>query len=244
MDVRSRFYPEIGAGGFSRVDGTVEFYGRINALLTPEMVVLDFGAGRGAHVEDEASYRRQLRLLQGKVTRVVGADVDPAVMRNSTVDEAVHLQQGKSLPFSDESFDLIVSDATFEHVDTPALIAGELDRVLRPGGWICARTPNRWGYIGLGANLTPNRVHANLLTRLQPHRQSRDVFPTRYRMNTWGNLNRLFPPSRFDNFTYARTTEPAYFGNSRVLWQLMFLVNRVTPTRMGAMLFVFLQKRR
>lgn len=243
-DVARYFYPEIEAGGFSRVDGTVEFYGRINALLSPEMVVLDFGAGRGGHVGDVSPYRRDLRVLKGKVARVVGADVDPVVTTNPTVDERIVLGHGTPLPFDDESFDLVVADATFEHVEAPALVAAELHRVLRPNGWICARTPSRWGYIGLGANLTPNRVHATLLKRLQPHRQSRDVFPTRYRMNTRKTLDELFPPSQFENFTYARTTEPAYFGNSRLLWQLMFLVNRMTPARMGAMLFVFLRKRR
>lgn len=243
MDVARHFYPEISAGGFSRVDGTVEFYGRINALLRPEMVVLDFGAGRGSHADDESVYRRELRLLKGKVARVVGADLDPVVTTNPTLDEAAVLEPDKPLPFADGSFDLIVSDATFEHVEKPMLVAAELNRVLRPGGWICARTPNRWGYIGIGANLMPNRIHARALARLQPHRQSRDVFPTRYRMNTRSSLAKAFPPSRFENYTYVRTTEPAYFGNSLILWRLMFLVNRFTPVHMGAMFFVFLRKR-
>lgn len=41
-------FPEIGAGGYTSRDGTVEFYGRVQALLRPTMHVLDFGAGRGA----------------------------------------------------------------------------------------------------------------------------------------------------------------------------------------------------
>ena len=28
-----QFFPEIGAGGFSRIDSTIQFYERINALL-------------------------------------------------------------------------------------------------------------------------------------------------------------------------------------------------------------------
>lgn len=244
MDIARHFYPEIGAGGYSRVDGTVEFYGRVNSLLRPEMVVLDLGAGRGWFAEDDCAYRRELRLLKGKTRKVVGADLDPVVASNLTLDEAVVLDDGGLLPFGDESFDLIVSDATLEHVADPVLVASEVDRVLRPGGWLCARTPNRWGYIGLGANLVPNDLHTRVLTHLQPHREARDVFPTRYRMNTLKRLGRLFPPERFENFSYAQTTEPAYFANSRLLWHLMLLVNRVTPGRMAATLFVFLRKRR
>jgi hypothetical protein len=40
-------------GGFSRVDGSIEFYTRVNALLGPDMTVVDFGAGRGAGVLDD-----------------------------------------------------------------------------------------------------------------------------------------------------------------------------------------------
>lgn len=47
-----RLFPEVSAGGFTRMDGTVEFYTRVNALLRPDMTVLDFGAGRGAGLVD------------------------------------------------------------------------------------------------------------------------------------------------------------------------------------------------
>jgi 2-polyprenyl-3-methyl-5-hydroxy-6-metoxy-1,4-benzoquinol methylase len=52
-------------------------------------------------------------------------------------------------PFPNETFDLVVSDSTFEHVSDAEQVASELDRVLKPGGWICARTPNRHGYVAL-----------------------------------------------------------------------------------------------
>jgi len=87
--LRRRVYPEVAAGGFTRVDGTVEFYTRVNALLRPDMVVVDYGAGRGRFVEDEsAPLRRDLRTLQGKVAKVVGLDVDDAVLSNPVLDEA------------------------------------------------------------------------------------------------------------------------------------------------------------
>ena len=59
------------------MDSTIQFYERINALLQPDFVVLDFGAGRGAsHSEDRVRYRRELRNLRGKVREVIGADID------------------------------------------------------------------------------------------------------------------------------------------------------------------------
>lgn len=48
MGLKERFYPETTYGGFSYVDGTIAFFSRVNALLKPESVVVDFGCGRGA----------------------------------------------------------------------------------------------------------------------------------------------------------------------------------------------------
>lgn len=61
-----RFYPESRFGGFSDLDGTVAFYGRIQALLDAGMTVLDVGCGRGAGLmEDPVAYRRRLHDLRG-----------------------------------------------------------------------------------------------------------------------------------------------------------------------------------
>ncbi len=58
--------PEIFAGGFDRYDGTIQFYQRVNALLRPDFVVADFGAGRGRiHIDDLIGYRRSLTNLKG-----------------------------------------------------------------------------------------------------------------------------------------------------------------------------------
>ena len=46
-----------------------------------------------------------------------------------------------------------MSDRVSSMCDDPESVAAEIDRVLRPEGWICARTPNRNGYIAWGARL-------------------------------------------------------------------------------------------
>jgi hypothetical protein len=112
-DTQSRHYPEVAAGGFSRVDGTVAFFSRVHALLQPGDILLEFGAGRGAELlDDQAPYRRRLRMLKGKCARVIGVDIDPVVTQNPFLDEA-HVLEGPTLPFPDTSIDIIVSDHTF-----------------------------------------------------------------------------------------------------------------------------------
>ena len=196
-EILADLYPEVAAGGLSRVNGTVGFYQRVNALLSSDMTVVDFGAGRGRASEDPVSYRRELQRLRGKVRRVIGLDVDHAILENPWVDEAHVIETGRSLPIESGTVDIVVSDFTFEHVSQPEWTAGELKRVLRSGGWICARTPNKWGYIGIPTRLVPNRWHTSVLHRVQPQKADQDTFPTVYRMNTRGDLRKWFPESDF-----------------------------------------------
>ena len=242
--VLATWFPEVGAGGFTALDGSIEFYGRVQALLRPEMRVLDFGAGRGAALRDDpVGFRRELRTLKGKVARVVACDVDEAVLTNPGADEALTIVLDAPLPFADASFDLIISDFVFEHIANPALVCGELRRILKPGGWLCARTPNKYGLISLAARLIHNAGHAGILRWVQPQRHEIDVFPTVYRLNSMHDLRAWFPPGAFEHFTYRYEPEPGYFFNSRFMLHLMVFVNWLLPPFMKGNLFVFLRKR-
>lgn len=235
-------YPEISAGGYGRRDGTITFYTRVNALVRKDHVVLDLGAGRGEWLEDPITYRRNLRRLQGKVARVIGADIDPVVTENPACDEAVVMTSINEIPLASASIDLIVSDHTLEHVADPGPWAAEVTRVLKPGGWLAGRTPNRWGYIGLATNLVPNSLHTRVLRRAQPGRQEIDVFPTVYALNTRRDLDRYFRQPLWENFTYPHNPEPAYFGRSpRSIRAVDHVLSRM-PSAMGATWHVFLRK--
>jgi SAM-dependent methyltransferase len=240
---KGRFYPETGAGGFTRVDGTIEFYTRVNALLEPGMTVVDFGAGRGAAaLDDPVKYRRALQNLRGKVRCVIGVDIDPIVEQNPTIDKSHVIGYNGQLPLRDASVDLILSDSTFEHLTHPAAVAMEFTRVLKPGGWLCART-NHWGYVAIGARLIPESLHRRVLKVLQPNRKSEDIFPTHYRLNDLTSLKRYFEVSVWDYHVYFHTSEPTYASDSVLLWTIMIFVQHMTPAYFGTHLMIFLRKR-
>ena len=240
--VATRLYPEIAAGGYSRHDGFVDFFLRMRSLLTPDSTVLDFGAGRGAWTDGNlAPLQKELRDLKGHVARVVGVDVDPVVLQNESLDEARQIEPGEPLPFGDATFDLVLADHVLEHVSRTdaSAVAAEFARVLKPGGWVCARTPNKWGFIAIAARLVPNRLHAAVLMRLQPGRLAEDVFPTRYAMNSDRDLRRLFPEPLWTLVTYGHVGTQQYAGASVAAWRLASFLDRLTPPRFAPTLMVF-----
>ncbi|VXB47340.1 bifunctional 2-polyprenyl-6-hydroxyphenol methylase/3-demethylubiquinol 3-O-methyltransferase UbiG [Aeromicrobium sp. 9AM] len=238
-----RLYPEAAVGGYSRTDGQIEFYTRINALVDEKSRVLDFGAGRGQWAVDPMPQMSvRLRMLRGRVGEVVGTDVDPAVLDNPALDTAKVVPLGDPLPFDEASFDLVIADHVLEHVGAAERrdVADDVMRVLKPGGWFAARTPNKWGMIGVAARAVPNRMHVRTLSKLQPDRKAEDVFPTRYQMNTRRDLRRLF--GAHSVYVYGHTSEPTYFGRSPLAWRMAALLGRLTPPTFAPTLMIFVQK--
>jgi SAM-dependent methyltransferase len=243
-DVVSAVFPENCAGGFSRWDGTVQFYQRVHALLCPNQTVLDFGAGRGAaYYEDSSPYRKSLRDLRGEGRRIIGADVDPVVRSNPCIDDSVVITMDALLPFRDSTFDLILSDSTFEHIHDESRIAAELDRVLKVGGWICARTPNRYGYVAVMNRVVPVRLASSLVRSAQPDRKAQDIFPAHYRMNTLRELRKLFPVDRYDHMSFAFDSEPRYYFNRRSMFLLLLGLHSITPPPLRNTLMLYVRKR-
>lgn len=238
MALTQDFYPESKFGGFSEVDGTVRFYFRVNALLDPSSIVVDYGCGRGAYGDDRVAARRDLRILKGKVMRVIGLDVDPAGEQNPYLDE-FHLLKEDRWPLSDDSADVCICDHVLEHLDLPDTFFSEARRVLKQGGYLCIRTPNLWNYIALGSKLVPNRSHAHVLAKLKENTRARDVFPTRYRCNTIPALRRYLTRYGFDHAVYGIAPEPSYLSFSRFAYRFGVLYHRFTPGFLRPVLLAF-----
>lgn len=96
---------------------------------------------------------------------------------------------GESIPYPGASFDVVLADNVLEHLPDPAAVFAEVARVLRPGGVFLGKTPNKWHYVPLIARLTPHGFH-RWVVRWRG-RGGEDVFPTRYRANSPGDLRAL-----------------------------------------------------
>jgi SAM-dependent methyltransferase len=237
-----RFFQEVNVSGFAHIDQEVAFFTQVAALLRPDDVVLDFGAGRGEFFHDEPClYRCRIQNFRGRCAHVDGCDVDPAVFENPTLDEAKLIEPGKPLPYEDGRFDLIVSRYVFEHVQDPDWLARELIRVTRPGGWICALTPNKWGYVALAARMVPNNLHRRVLRSVQPFRKEVDVFPTVYRLNRPKDVRKYFGHGA-EVYHYSTSAVPSYHFGRMFLMRCFSLLHRLLPPALDTGLGFFIRK--
>lgn len=67
--------------------------------------------------------------------KFINLDISPG-KRNLDLIADAH-----QLPFPDNSFDIVYSIAVLEHVKKPWIVAGEISRVLRPGGHVVLELP-------------------------------------------------------------------------------------------------------
>ena len=104
---------------------------------------------------NEAVNTRLLQWLDDAGVQVVGIDlsrVTTARARDNFVREERRspLAQAdiRALPFGDDSFDVVYSMGTIEHIDEYAQALAEVRRVLRPGGRAVIGVPYRWDVFG------------------------------------------------------------------------------------------------
>ncbi len=243
FSLKRKFFPESDIGGFSNSDGTFAFFSHIASLINENSTVLEFGAGRGANVSEvKSEYLRNLQNFKGRCAKVVGCDIDEAVLDNPYLDEAHVISPNAPLPFADETFDIIVSSWVFEHIEHPDVMARELLRITKPGGYICACTPNKFGYVSIMSRIVSNRNHARFLSKIQPERKELDIFPTAYKLNTERDVNRKFSPD--GEVIVGRTfSEPAYHFNNAFLYAAFLLIHKILPLKLSTTLHIYIRKK-
>ena len=198
----TRFYPS------SAHDGTAAFYKWIRTSINANTILLNLGAG--------PTPDNPVRRFRGDVSRTVGIDIDPAVLKNTDLDEAHVIDASGKFPLQDNSVDIIVSDFVLEHVEFPLIFLVEAQRVLRPGGSLYFRTPNQLHYVATIARITPHSFHlliANKARGLPEHAHA--PYPTFYRMNSRTKVARLAREAGFKSVEFRMwEAEPSYLAFS------------------------------
>jgi ubiquinone/menaquinone biosynthesis C-methylase UbiE len=102
------------------------------AAISPEAVVLDIGCGTGEF--------EKLILSKHPKQQITGVDISPKMLEiarrkcQAYPNVVFRAASASALPFSDHSFDVIVSASAFHYFDAPEAVLDEMRRILRPGG--------------------------------------------------------------------------------------------------------------
>lgn len=123
------------------------------------------------------------KILVKKPRMIFGIDYDfISLTKHKTITNLVR-GDISSLPFLDNTFDLITSNMVFEHLYNPEKQLCEIARVLKVGGKLIFHTPNKYGYATLMAQMIPESMKDKLVYILQ-RRKEEDIFPAYYKNNT------------------------------------------------------------
>ena len=123
-------------------------------MLLDDAVVLDMGSGVG--------YGSQL--LAAKARSVISVDIVEECIRYAVKkypDENIDylVADGHSIPLTSQSVDVIVSFELIEHLKDQSPHLLELDRVLKPEGFLVISTPNRIFYTEERKEINPFHTH-------------------------------------------------------------------------------------
>ena len=129
---------ELQAGKEERgnLQANLEFLAQTNVLKSGDKV-LEIGCGIGSVVFE----------LSKQGYDVTGTDISRAAIAYGLKkydDIRLEVQAAETLPYADESFDVVLSFDLFEHIAQIDRHVGEVRRVLRPGGAYLFQTPNKY----------------------------------------------------------------------------------------------------
>jgi len=98
-----------------------------------DCVLLDVGCGWEAKL---------LRSVETSIAHGEGIDRKAPELRTEKLATR-RLQLGESLPYRDESFDVVTMLAVLEHLSYPRAVVAEICRVLKPGGRLLLTVPSK-----------------------------------------------------------------------------------------------------
>ncbi|MBI5348532.1 MAG: methyltransferase domain-containing protein [Chloroflexi bacterium] len=189
----------------------------VREAITKQTRLLDIGGGRGGLIE----------IIHDQVAAATALDPDlPSLIdhRAPTVNRLCGLAD--SLPFANNSFDVITASWLLEHLAQPEIVFKEIHRVLDHNGKFIFLTPN-FNHPLLITNYLLRPIQRFLVPRLYS-RAEEDTFPVRYKVNTPGRLHRVCDRVGF-RLELSFIADPTYTAFNDPLFNLSAWLEKFIP---------------
>ncbi|GAB4140120.1 MAG: hypothetical protein Fur0037_06540 [Planctomycetota bacterium] len=185
----------------------------VSSLVVPGTRWLDVGCGRSLFPFNP----RLSELLASRAGRLAGVDPDPTLDENPYVSERV----SSTIDEYDggHGFDLVTMRMVAEHIEDPDRCVLALDKALAPGGLAVVYTVFSCSPVPLLTRLLPMRLRHRAKAFLW-RTESKDTFPTRFRMNTRRRLRAQFARRGFEEALFLRLDDCRTLSRFRPLQAL------------------------
>ena len=201
-------------------------------------VVLEIGSGSG---------RDNQNILYPSVKKIVGVDLDGRVLSNPFLDEAYNIsayQIQEKLP--NTKFDIIYSQMVAEHIDNgEKFITAQLN-VLKDEGVLIHSTVSKYYWTSLIQSFVPENIKNWLIKVLGSGRDSEDVFPVHYKLNSKHQIEKICSKCNAKFKIIRQDEPPGYLRRSFILMIIYTLVHKplqfVLPIIRPTLVFIVSKK--
>ncbi len=231
-EINNEFYNDLGQEWLDRSDHPVALLRAENQLRAPwiseevkkqvgsHAKILDVGCGAGFltnHLSLNGFDTTGIDLSQ--------SSLDVAQQSDTTKKVNYHHANAYSLPFENESFDVVCAMDILEHVEVPSLLIAEASRVLKPDGLFFFHTFNRnflsYMLIIKGVEWfvrnTPQNLHVYPLF-IKPEELEEHLTTYKLKATTWhGFKPKIFNRSLIELLTTRKVPESFAFEFSKSL---------------------------
>lgn len=182
---------------------------------------LDLGCGHQVFADwmtaDQENLLRRMRLA-------VGIDLDRPSLKAHTGLTAKICANLTQIPLKDTSFDIVTANMVVEHLDQPAAVFGQVNRLLNPGGLFVFHTTNAGNPFLRIAAWIPQGLKHRLVYFLE-HRKPEDIFPTHYCANLPHDIAALADATGFEirSLELVSTSAFSQMLGPLVLFELLFI---------------------
>ena len=201
-------------------------------------MVLEIGSGSG---------RDNQNVLYPSVKKIVGVDLDGRVLGNPFLDEAYNISAYQiQEKLQNTKFDIIYSQMVAEHIDNgEKFITAQLN-ALKDEGVLIHSTVSKYYWTSLIQSFVPENIKNWLIKVLGSGRDSEDVFPVHYKLNSKHQIEKICSKCNAKFKIIRQDEPPGYLRRSFILMIIYTLVHKplqfVLPVIRPTLIFIVSKK--
>ena len=190
----------------------------LESYAQPHSEILEIGSGSG---------RGKQNTRYPRVQKIVGLDLDDRVLKNPFLDEAFNISATQILEkMPNVKFDIIYSQMVAEHIENGEEFISSQLRRLKDKGVLIHSTVSKYYWTSLINSLVPENIKNWLIKELGSGRESDDVFPAHYTLNSKHQIEKICNECNAEFKIIRQDEPPGYLQRSFILMLIYTMVHK------------------